>query len=168
MTTKEEDIVECLSGCHTHDDIYFFTNKGRVFKSKVYELPATSRQSRGTPVVNIIQIGQDEKVTSVLTVSDKDSHKKYFIMGTRQGMVKRTEIEKYKNIRMSGIIAMGLNKSDELKWVQVTSGRDAVVEVSEQGPSISFLESEIRPMDGAPVVLGALKFALATMLWPWM
>ena len=146
MTTKEEDIVDCLSGCHTHDDIYFFTNKGRIFKSKVYELPATSRQSRGTPVVNIIQIGQNEKVTSVLTVSEKENKNKYFLMGTRKGMVKRTEIEKYKNIRTSGILAMGLNSGDELKWVKVTNGKDAVVEVTEQGLSISYLESEIRPM----------------------
>ena len=146
MTTKEEDIVEYLSCCHTHDDIYFFTNKGRVFKSKVYELPATSRQSRGTPVVNIIQIGQDEKVTSVLTVSEKEVGNKFFVMGTRNGMIKRTEIEKYKNIRNSGILAMGLSKGDELRWVRVSNGSDVVVEVSEQGLSISYLESEIRSM----------------------
>lgn len=146
MTTKEEDIVEYLSCCHTHDDIYFFTNRGRVFKSKVYELPATSRQSRGTPIVNIIQIGQDEKVTSVLSVSEKSIKDKYFVMGTRKGMIKRTEIEKYKNIRTSGILAMGLDKDDELKWVRVSNGKDAIVEVTEQGLSISYLESEIRPM----------------------
>lgn len=146
MTTKEEDIVEYLSCCHTHDDIYFFTNKGRVFKSKVYELPATSRQSKGTPIVNIIQIGQDEKVTSVLSLSEKSSQNKYFVMGTRKGMTKRTEIEKYKNIRNSGILAMGLDKADELKWVRVSNGEDAVVEATEQGLSISYLETEIRPM----------------------
>ena len=146
MTTKEEDIVEYLSCCHTHDDIYFFSNKGRVFKSKVYELPGTSRQSRGTPVVNIIQIGQDEKVTSVLTVSEKSSKNKYFVMGTRKGMIKRTEIAKYNNIRNSGILAMGLDKEDELKWVKVSNSFDAVVEVTEKGLSISFLETEIRPM----------------------
>lgn len=146
MGTKEEDIVEFLSGCHTHDDIYFFTNKGRVFKSKVYELPATSRQSRGTPVVNIIQIGPDEKVTSLLTVGESNNGHKYFIMGTRAGMIKRTEINKYNNIRLSGILAMGLVKGDELRWVKTSSGEDAVVEVSEKGLAISYLESEIRPM----------------------
>ena len=146
MATKEEDIVEFLSGCHTHDDIYFFTNKGRIFKSKVYELPATSRQSRGTPVVNIIQIGPEEKVTSILTVGENNDGHKFFVMGTKAGMIKRTEIEKYNNIRLSGILAMGLDKGDELRWAKTSSGEGAVVEVSEKGLAISYLESEIRPM----------------------
>ena len=146
MTTKEEDIVDYLSACYTHDDIYFFTNKGRVFKSKVYELPATSRQSRGTPVVNIIQIRTDENVTSVLTVSEKNSFHRYFVMGTRQGMIKRSEISKYQHIRQSGILAMGLTKGDELRWVRTSNGEGSVIEVTEQGLSIAYLESEIRPM----------------------
>lgn len=147
MTTKEEDIVDHLVCARTHDDIYFFTNKGRIFASKVYELPATSRQSKGTPVVNIIQIGQDEKVTALLTVSKNDKDKfKYFIMGTDHGQIKKTEIEKYENIRKTGIIAIGLKGKDELKWVKISCGNDVVVEVSEKGQAICYLESDARPM----------------------
>ncbi len=147
MTTKEEDIVDHLVCARTHDDIYFFTNKGRIFASKVYELPATSRQSKGTPVVNIIQISQDEKVTAILTVAKthKDSLK-YFIMGTVQGQIKKTEIEKYENIRKTGIIAIGLKGKDELKWVKISSGNDVIVEVSEKGQAICYQEGDVRPM----------------------
>ena len=146
MTTKEEDIVDYLVCARTHDDIFFFTNKGRVFKSKVYELPATSRQSKGTPVVNIIQIGQGEKVTSILT-SPKGGHgDKYFVMGTALGQIKKTEIAKYDNIRKTGIVAMGLKPQDELKWVKTSKGSDVIVGVSEKGLAICYKESEARPM----------------------
>jgi len=146
MTTKEEDIVDHLVSAYTHDDIFFFTNKGRVFKSKVYELPATSRQSKGTPVVNIIQIGPDEKVTSLLMVPKNGNGHKYFIMGTRAGMIKRTEITKYDNIRKTGIIAMGLKGNDELRWVKTSGGKDVVVEVTEKGLAICYNEVQVRVM----------------------
>ena len=146
MTTKEEDIVDYLVCSYTHDDIYFFTNQGRVFKSKVYELPATSRQSKGTPVVNIVQMGPNEQVTSILTVPMAKDGMKFFVMGTKDGQIKRTEIEKYDNIRKTGIIAVGLKGSDELKWVKATSGEDIIVEVSEKGLAICYKESDARPM----------------------
>lgn len=146
MTTKEEDIVDHLVSAYTHDDVFFFTNKGRVFKSKVYELPATSRQSKGTPIVNIIQIAPDEKVTSLLMVPKEGSGDKYFIMGTRSGMIKRTEITKYDNIRKTGIIAMGLKGGDELRWVKTSEGNDVVVEVTENGLAICYEEQQVRSM----------------------
>jgi len=146
MTTKEEDIVDFLSCARTHDDIYFFTNRGRVFKSKVYELPATSRQSKGTPVINIIQIASDEKVTSILTVPKGGNGHKFFVMGTVLGQIKKTEIEKYDNIRKTGIIAMGLKNNDELKWVKTSEGSDIIVEVSEKGQAICYVETDVRPM----------------------
>lgn len=146
MTTKEEDIVDHLVCASTHDDIYFFTNKGRVFKSKVYELPASGRQSKGTPVVNIIQIMQDEKATAILTVPKSSSDQKYFIMGTKLGQIKKTEIEKYENIRKTGIVAIGLKGNDELKWVKTSTGNDIVVDVSEKGQAICYLETDVRPM----------------------
>ncbi|MFA7243869.1 MAG: DNA gyrase subunit A [Patescibacteria group bacterium] len=146
MTTKEEDIVDYLVCSYTHDDIYFFTNQGRVFKSKVYELPATSRQSKGTPVVNIIQLGPTEKVTSILTVPQVKDGMKFFVMGTKNGQIKRTEIEKYDNIRKTGIVAIGLKSGDELKWVKATSGNDTIVEVSEKGLAICYNETDARPM----------------------
>lgn len=146
MTTKEEDIIDHLVSASTHDDIYFFTNEGRVFKSKVYELPASGRQSKGTPIVNIIQIGQGEKVTALLTVSKKTKGIKYFVMGTTNGQIKKTEIAKYENIRKTGIIAMGLKGNDEMKWVKTSSGDGIIVEVSEQGNAICYEETEVRPM----------------------
>ncbi len=157
MTTKEEDIIDHLSSCYTHDDIYFFTNKGRVFKSKVYELPATSRQAKGTPVVNIIQIGPGEKVTSVLTIAKDDNKEKYFAMFTKNGNAKKTEIVKYDNIRKTGIVAMGLKDSDELKWVKATSGKDYAVEVSEKGMSICYKESDLRPMGRSAAGVRGMK-----------
>lgn len=146
MTTKEEDIVDYLVCSYTHDDIYFFSNQGRVFKSKVYELPATSRQSKGTPVVNLIQMGPNEKVTSILTVPQSEDNVKFFVMGTKKGQIKRTEIKKYDNIRKTGIIAVGLKGDDELKWVKTTSGEDIIVEVSEKGLAICYKETDARPM----------------------
>ncbi len=146
MTTKEEDIIDYLVCANTHDDVYFFTNKGRVFKSKVYEIPTTSRQAKGTPVVNIIQISQDEIVTSLLTVPKEDQNGKYFVMGTKNGSIKRTEICKYDNIRKTGIIAIGLKDGDELKWVNITNGNQVIVEVSRLGQCICYKEEEVRVM----------------------
>ncbi|OQA04712.1 MAG: DNA gyrase subunit A [bacterium ADurb.Bin400] len=146
MTTKEEDIVDHLICANTHDDVYFFTDQGRVFKSKIYELPATSRLSKGTPIVNIVQLSQQEKVTAVLTIPKNNTGQKYFIMGTTGGQIKKTEIEKYDNIRKSGIIAMGLSKDDELKWVKTSSGEDVIVEVSQKGQAICYHENDVRPM----------------------
>ncbi|OQB05721.1 MAG: DNA gyrase subunit A [bacterium ADurb.Bin212] len=146
MTTKEEDIVDYLISANTHDDVYFFTNKGRVFKSKIYEIPATSRQSKGTPVVNIIQTSQDEKVTSMLTLAKDEAKNGFFVMGTSNGGIKRTEISKYDNIRKTGIIAIGLKPQDELKWVKISNGNNVIVEVSKLGQCICYHEQEARPM----------------------
>ncbi len=147
MTTKDEDIIDHLVCASTHDDIFFFSNKGRVFKSKVYELPSTSRQAKGTPIVNIIQIAQDEKITAILTFGKSQMKKnKFFIMGTTSGQIKKTEIEKYDNIRKTGIIAVGLKGKDELKWVKTSCGKDTIVEVSQKGQAICYLETDVRPM----------------------
>lgn len=156
MTTKEEDIVDYLVCAGTHDDIYFFTNKGRVFKSKVYELPASSRQSKGTPIVNIVQISQNEKVTSILTVPKTDTSK-YFIMGTKNGSIKKTEIEKYENIRKTGIVAVGLRGNDELKWVKMSEGKDIIVEVSQKGQAICYPETDVRPMGRSASGVSGMK-----------
>ncbi|MEK9156085.1 MAG: DNA gyrase subunit A [Patescibacteria group bacterium] len=155
MTTKEEDIVAHLVCANTHDDIYFFTDRGRVFKNKVYEVPATSRLSKGTPIVNIIQLAPREQVTAFLTVSKQQNGQKYFIMGTVSGQIKRTEISQYDHIRKTGIIAIGLKGNDKLKWVKTSTGGDVVVEVTEHGQAICYPEEEVRPMGrGASGVTG--------------
>lgn len=147
MTTKEEDAVEYMLSANTHDDVFFFTDKGRIFQTKVYELPASSRQAKGQALVNVIQISQDEKVTAVITLNEQERQKaRYFLMATVHGVVKKTEIEAYKNVRKTGIIAIKLNDKDELKWVCVTSGEDNVFQITSRGQAIMYNENDIRPM----------------------
>lgn len=147
MEQKEEDIVEHLLSTWTHNDIMFFTNQGRVFTNKVYDLPAASRQSRGQALVNFIQLGPDEKVTAVITVDSKENGgDKFFFMGTKAGMVKKTEIKAYRIIRKSGLIAVKLRPGDELGWVRTVSDNDKIMLVTRKGQAIAFPESEVRPM----------------------
>ena len=107
LTTKEEDMVSELRVANTHDDLLFFTSRGRLFQTKVYELPAASRIAKGTPVQNIVQLGPDETVTAMITLDATRAGKTFFFMGTKHGHVKKTEIVKYANVRKSGIIAIG-------------------------------------------------------------
>ena len=147
METKEEDVVEHLVAANTHDDILFFTERGRVFQTKVYEIPAASRLSKGQAIVNILQISPEEKVTAVITLSTQDrSDLKYFVMATRKGVVKKTAIELYKNVRKTGIVAIKLVSDDELKWVKTSSGNDKIFMASTKGQAILYHEQDIRPM----------------------
>lgn len=147
MTTKDEDSVTELRVADTHDDILFFTSKGRLFRSKVYELPAASRQAKGTPLINVIQLGPDERVSTLITSKSKDlMGEQYFFMGTIRGVVKKTRIDAYQNVRATGIIAMKLDAEDELKWVRVTSGTDQILIVSKFGQAVRFHETDVRPM----------------------
>jgi len=147
ITTKEEDSIAHMVSASTHDDLYIFTDAGRIFANKVYELPATSRQSKGIPIVNIIQLGQNEKVTAILPVrKNENTSGKYFVMTTVKGIVKRTGVEKYQHIRKTGIAAIKLGVGDQLKWVQISGSRDVVIEVSNKGLAICYKESDVRPM----------------------
>jgi hypothetical protein len=147
MATKEEDAVEHLECVSTHDDALFFTNQGRLFRTKVYEIPASSRQAKGVALVNIIQLAPNEKVTAFLTTNKNNvDAQKYFLMATSKGVIKKTIVSAYNNVRKSGIIAIKLNKGDELKWVKITKGSDVVVEVSSKGQAICYPETDVRPM----------------------
>ena len=142
MTTKEEDAVEHLLVTWTHHDIMFFTDRGRVFNAKVYDLPSVSRTAKGQAIVNILQIAPEEKVTAVIALDPKKKDGlKYFFMGTKLGVVKKTEIEAYRNVRKSGMIAIKINANDELKWVLTTSGKDRIIIISHSGQSIYFDEN---------------------------
>ncbi len=156
MATKEEDSIVHMVSASTHDDLYIFTDAGRIFVNKVYELPATSRQSKGIPIVNIIQLSQNEKVTAILPVKkNEDVANKHFLMTTAKGVVKKTLISKYQHIRKTGITAIKLSTGDQLKWVQISGGRDIVLEVSNKGLAICYQESDVRPMGrGAAGVIG--------------
>jgi len=144
---KEEDFVEKLLSTNTLNDIMFFTNKGRVFTTKVYELPSSNRQSKGKAIVNLINISPDEKVTAV--ISQDSNEDKHFVMVTLKGMIKKTEISAYKNIRKTGIIAIKLLPDDQLRWVKTTSGQDSILLASKDGLAIHFHENEVRPMGRA-------------------
>lgn len=158
MSMKEEDIVEHLLTVNTHDDIFFFTGKGRIFQTKVYELPSASRQSKGQALVNVIQIAPDEKVTAVITMTQEVRTKaQYFLLATVQGVVKKTAIEAYKNVRKTGIIAINLNKDDELRWVCTTDGDDRVIQVTSNGQAIMYHENDIRPMGRSAAGVRGIK-----------
>jgi DNA gyrase subunit A len=147
MTTKDEDSVTELRVADTHDDLLFFTSKGRLFRSKVYELPSASRQAKGTPIVNVIQLGPDERVSTLITSKPQElTGEQYFFMGTIRGVVKKTRIDAYANVRATGIIAMKLDADDELKWVRITSGTDQVLIVSKFGQAVRFHETDVRPL----------------------
>lgn len=144
MSTKEEDAVSHLFYTKTHDNILFFTDKGRAFQLKVWEIPETSRISKGQAIVNLINVEQGEKITAVLTIRQKDSAK-YFFMCTKQGNVKKTPIEEYASIRRNGLVSIKLDPGDTLGWVSPTSGKDELIIVSRQGQSIRFHEDDVRP-----------------------
>ena len=144
ITTKEEDAVSHIFYTKTLDNLLFFTDKGRVFQIKVWEIPEASRTAKGQAIVNLINVDQGEKVTAILTHRSKDKFK-FLFMGTKQGNVKKTPIEEYANIRKNGLISIKLDKGDELGWVVPTSGVDDIIIVSYQGQSIRFKESQVRP-----------------------
>ncbi|MDP2656545.1 MAG: DNA gyrase subunit A [bacterium] len=145
LTTKEEDIVEQLFACSTHDDILFFTTKGRVFQMKAYDIPLASRTAKGQAVVNFLQLGPNEKVSSVLSIKDLKSYK-YLMMVTEQGVVKKTNIADFKNMRSSGLIAIRLRGDDALRWVKPTKGESDIMLVTSEGQSIRFKEGDVRSM----------------------
>ncbi|KKP93713.1 DNA gyrase subunit A [Candidatus Curtissbacteria bacterium RIFCSPLOWO2_01_FULL_39_62] len=146
MKTKEEDTVAQLIACQTHDDLLFFTDRGRVFKLKVWELPDSSRTAKGVAIVNLLELQPNEKVLSTLKVSKGDKSSRFVTMATKNGVIKKTEIKAYEAIRKSGIIAIKLSDGDALRWAKLTSGTDSVFLVSKKGMSIKFRESDVRPM----------------------
>ncbi|MBQ8670113.1 MAG: DNA gyrase subunit A, partial [Oscillospiraceae bacterium] len=145
MTRREEDFVEDLFVCNSHDYVLFFTDKGRMYRIKAYEIPESSRASRGTNIVNILPMQPDEKITSVIKVSEVDEDS-YLVMVTRQGTIKRTQLGAYRNVRKSGIIAITLDEGDELAWVRNTSGSDELLVATRNGMSIRFAEEDARAM----------------------
>ncbi len=145
MTTKEEDVVEWLSTTNTHDDILFFTNKGRVFQTKVYELPEGSRTARGQALVNFLELPNDELVSSILTISKKTTAK-YLVLATEKGLIKKTAIEEFAKVRRSGLIAIKIKPGDQLKWVKRSGGDDDVILSTSNGQAIRFDEKDVRAM----------------------
>ena len=145
LKAREEDTVKILFSCSTHDYIMFFTNLGRVYRIKGYEMPEGSRTSKGTNVVNVLPIMPGEKVTSMIRVPDFGSEEPtYLAMITKQGVIKRTELDAYKNIRKTGINAINLDDGDELGWVKLTNGSNLIIIATKNGKCISFDEQQAR------------------------
>ena len=145
MNTNEEDFVEHIANLSTHDYVLFFTNKGKVYRLKGYEIPEFSRQSKGLPIINLLQIEKEEKINSILSIKREDEAK-YLLFATKQGIVKRTSINEFDNIRTNGKICISLRPTDELISVQKTTGEDMILLGSSDGRMVKFIEDEVRIM----------------------
>ncbi len=145
MTRREEDVATELMITGSHDYILFFSDKGRVYRLKCYEIPEGSRQSKGMNIANLLPITADEKITSMIRVPDFEEDK-YLIMVTRQGIIKRIALNAYNTNRKGGLIALELNEGDELAWVRMTNGDDSIIIATKKGYAIRFDENNVRPM----------------------
>ena len=146
ITRKDEDFVEDLYSCNSHDHLLFMTSFGRVYTIKSYTIPEGSRQSRGTNIVNILPLLPNEKVSSVLKIDDFNDESKYLVMVTKNGVVKRSSLSLFQKIRKTGIYGIELDEGDELAWARVTSGEDSLLIATKYGMAIRFRETDARAM----------------------
>lgn len=146
MATREEDVIEHVVNASTHDYLLFFTNRGRVFRLKTYEVPTAQLSAKGVALVNLLQLQSEETVSSVINVNGKHEPGTTLFMCTKRGTVKKTPFEQYQNVRSSGLIAINLDEGDELKWIRMTNGDNEVVISTSLGQAIRFHERDVRPM----------------------
>ncbi len=160
MTRRDEDYVESLFTVSTHDYILFFTDKGKVFRIKGYEIPESQRAARGTNIVNVLPLDQDEKVTTLIKLSGIiDEEGTYLTMVTKAGVIKRTRLSQYRNVRKSGLNAISLDEGDELKWVRLTGGEDELVVATKKGMAIHFKETDARELGRTARGVRAIELA---------
>ena len=143
MSINEEDYVECLISCTTHDYVLFFTNNGKVYRLKGYEIPEYSRQSKGLPIINLLSLDKDEKITSLLKISNEENYK-YLVFATKSGIIKRTNISEFDNIRNNGKKFITLKENDELISVKKTTGENDIMMAASNGRMVRFEEKNIR------------------------
>jgi DNA gyrase subunit A len=153
----DDDFILHFFSARTHDNILFFTDQGRVFQTKVHEIPQATRTSKGKAIQNFLELPANENVNAVVNYSSKGEKKKYLMMATKEGVIKKTPLEDFENIRRTGIIAMKLKKGDQLKWARLTSGGDQAVLVTRQGQSIRFDEKQVRSMGRTASGVNAIK-----------
>ncbi len=156
----EDDFLSHFFSARTRDNILFFTNRGRVFQTKVHEIPQATRTSKGRAIQNFLELPSDETVSALVNYAPtgpKHAEKKFLVMATRRGMIKKTPLEDFANIRRTGIIAMGMKKDDRLKWACLTSGTEELVLATRQGQSIRFSEKQVRPMGRGAAGVRAIK-----------
>ncbi len=156
MTTKEEDEIEHILSATTHDTLLFFTNKGRVFGNKAWEIPESSRQAKGQALVNLLNLEQGEEIRSIVPIS-KESGTKYLIMATKSGIIKKTNMDEFENLRASGLIAIKMRADDQLVSVHPTGGEDHIILLTRGAKSIRFPEANVRPMGRATTGVTGIK-----------
>lgn len=144
LNMKAEDVLMSIVTCTTHDQLFLFTNQGRVFTMKAFEIPEATRIAKGTAIVNLLNLKPDEKVLSIVIVNEEKDRDKYITLATKKGLVKKTAVKLYDNIRQSGIVAITLNEGDELVWGKVTTGKDNIMLITHDGKSIRFSETEVK------------------------
>ena len=153
----DEDFLLHFFSAATHDNVLFFTDRGRVFQTKVYEIPQATRTSKGKAIQNFLELPADESVSAVVNYSAKNERNKYLMIVTKHGVIKKTPLEDFENIRRTGIIAISLKKGDQLKWARLTGGADEVVLATRQGQSVRFDEKQIRSMGRTAAGVRAIK-----------
>ena len=146
MTTKEEDLIQQLVPANTHDYLLFFTNKGRVFRLKAYEVPAASLAAKGVAAVNLLQLQPEERITSIIGRPKDAGEDGYLFMATTKGTVKKTSLKDYTNIRTNGLITINLDDGDELRWIKQTTGDNDIIISTSAGQAVRFNETDTRPM----------------------
>ena len=156
VARKDEDFVEDMFITSTHDYVLFFTNRGKMYRMKGYEIPETGRAARGSHVVNLLPIEKDEKISAMIRV-DEVENDSYLVMVTRNGTIKRTALSAYRNVRKGGIIAINLEEGDELAWVRNTTGEDDLIIATRQGVAIRFAESDVRAMGRTATGVRAIR-----------
>ena len=156
VARKDEDFVEDMFITSTHDYVLFFTNKGKMYRIKGYEIPETGRNARGTHIVNILPVEKEEKVSAMIRVSEVENDS-YLVMVTRQGTIKRTLLSAYRNVRKTGINAINLAEGDELAWVRNTTGTDELIIATRRGMAIRFAEGDLRPMGRTATGVRAIR-----------
>ncbi|MEE4194709.1 MAG: DNA gyrase subunit A [Anaerolineae bacterium] len=142
---KDEDEVQFFLRCHTLSTLLFFSDRGKVYSEKVWQLPDESRTGRGVSIINIINIAPDEKITAVVPVASFEDAN-YCVMATRQGRIKRVHLSEFESVRPSGLIAISIEENDQLGWVNLTSGEDEIMLITQNGQALRFPETEVRPM----------------------
>lgn len=157
MTTREEDFVEDIMVTNTHENIMFFTNKGRAFRIKAYMIPQAGRTAKGTAIVNLLQLQEGEKVTAAFNIQDSEVASKYLVLCTKLGIVKKTPYSEYENIRKGGLIAIGLKDDDELMSVALTDGKSELFIATHEGKCIRMEEEDIRPMGRTAMGVRGIK-----------
>ena len=149
MTTKEEDVIDTIIMASSHDFLLFFTNQGRIFRIKAYEIPQSSLVAKGTASVNLLNLRPEEKVTAVIKQGDEAGKDGYLFMATSKGTIKKTSLKDYENIRTNGLITINLDEGDELRWVRGTTGDNDIIISTSAGQAVRFNEKDVRPMGRA-------------------